>query len=189
MSKTAIGFITFFGIAALLVVMLGMTYFKYANMKAGFETSIESKKDSTENALASFSSKAKDILSAAKIGIDAQTKIIERANQARYGGEGSKAVVQFITEQNLAIPSEYITKLQVVIDDGREEFKQGQDELLDQCRAYKLQLKQPWSGFWLNLAGAPSADFDMTYNCDIVSNSYAADAMKTKRAEALDLSL
>ena len=80
-------------------------------------------------------------------------------------------------------------KLATAVDDGREDFKQGQDELRDQCRAYQFQLKKPWSGMWLRFANAPSSDFDMTYNCVLVSNEYASDAMKTKRAEALDLSL
>jgi hypothetical protein len=189
MNKTAMA-----AVAILLVVLggfgiLASSYFHYANMKAAFETSIPAKKSSSEAQMAAFTSKAQDILAVARIDLAAQTSIIQKSNEARYGGEGSKAVLQFIKEQNFPINNEILMKLAVAVDDGRDEFKQIQDELLDQCRAYKFQLKKPYSGMWLRFANAPSSDFDMKYNCDVVSNAYTAEAMKTHRAEALDLKL
>lgn len=43
----------------------------------------------------------------------------------------------------------------VIVEAGRDEWKNLQTKILDQCVAYETLRNQFWSGLWLRLAGYP----------------------------------
>lgn len=161
------------------------TYFSYANQGATVENTLDAKYDDNKNVMAGFSTKVKEIAQAAKLGTDAQAKLIETANKSRYGADGSKATMQFIQEQNPNIDPSLYKQLQQVIEAERTRFTQSQTEMLDIRRSYKTMLDKPYSGFWLRLAGFPKVDLK---KYEIVINDYTNDAFTTHRAESIDLS-
>lgn len=161
------------------------SYFHYANLGAETENTLITKQDDNKNVMASYSTKIKEIAQAAKLGVDAQTNLIKIANEARYGEGSSKAVMQWIQEQNPNIDTTLYQKLQQVIDAERTRFANEQTTMLDIRRTYKVMLDKPYSGFWLNVAGYPKINFK---DFDVVINDYTETAYQTKKAESIDLS-
>lgn len=161
------------------------SYFSYANQGATIENTLDAKYEDNKNVMAGFSTKVKEIAQAAKLGVDAQAKLIEMANKSRYGADGSKATMQFIQEQNPNVDPSLYRTLQQVIESERTRFTNAQTEMLDIRRTYKTMLDKPYSGFWLHLAGYPKVDLK---KYEIVINDYTNAAFTTHRAEAIDLS-
>jgi hypothetical protein len=72
-----------------------------------------------------------------------------------------------------------------VIEAFRNEFKNSQTALLDQCRNYETLRGNVWSGFWMARAGYPKRDIDKM--CTIVSTAKAAQTFDTKRDTGIQL--
>ena len=85
-------------------------------------------------------------------------EIISETFQGRYGAEGSKAVFQWIQEENPQVDSSLYKNIQVTIEAGRNEFTVAQTQLLDVKRSYETNLGYLWKGFWLKIAGYPKLD-------------------------------
>jgi len=184
-----------FGAVALILVFLLIalggsllfgitTYFSFANKGIAIENTLDAKYEDNKNVMAGFSTKVKEIAQVAKMSADAQGKLIELANKSRYGEEGSRAAFQFFQEQNPNVDTTLFRNLQQVIESERTRFSVAQTEMLDIKRSYKTMLDQPYSGFWLKLAGLPKTNLD---KYTIVINDYTNSAFETKRAEAIDL--
>lgn len=178
-------------LAFLLIVFGGAlffgitTYFSFANKGIAIENTLDAKYEDNKNVMAGFSTKVKEIAQVAKMSADAQGKLIELANKSRYGEEGSKSAMTFIQEQNPNLDTELYKNLQQVIEAERTRFTNAQTEMLDIKRTYKTMLDQPYSGFWLNLAGLPKINLS---KFEIVINDYTDKSFTTKRAEAIELS-
>ena len=84
--------------------------------------------------------------------------VIEATFQGRYGQDGSKAVFQFIQENNLNLDPQLYRQIQQVMEAGRNDFQMSQKQLIDVKRGYEVQLQQFWSGLWLGFAGYPKVD-------------------------------
>jgi hypothetical protein len=93
----------------------------------------------------------------------------------RYGEKGSQATWQWLKEQNPTLDVSAYTKIQQIIESGRNEFQNAQTTLLDKKRVYQTQLGYLWTGFWLRTAGYPKIDLS---KYDVVSNDYASEAFK-----------
>lgn len=188
--KSQSGFIALV-LAFFMVVLVGgvifgvTTYFNFANKGIAIENTLDAKYEDNKNVMAGFSTKVKEIAQVANMSATAQGKLIELANKSRYGADGSKATMQFFQEQNPNIDSTLFRNLQQVIESERTRFSNAQTEMLDIKRTYKTMLDQPYSGFWLRLAGLPKTNLD---KYTIVINDYTNAAFETKRAEAIDLS-
>lgn len=178
-------------VALLLVLIVGAVgffvtnYFSYANTGARLENALQAKQDENKVIMGNFSTSIKEIAQTARMSVDAQTKLIEMANQSRYGQDGSKATMQFFQEQNPTADVTIYNRLAQTIQSERTRFEESQKEMRDQSRAYKTLVDQPYSGFWLRLAGYPKINFK---DFDVVTNDYTDQAFKTKHAEAIDLS-
>lgn len=175
--------------ATFLVVFLSIifivgNYFNYANLGATTENMLITKRDDNKNVMAGYSTKVREIAQAAKLGVDAQTKLIKLANESRYGENGSQATIQFLQEQNPTVDTQLYKQLQQVIEAERTRFTNAQTEMLDIRNQYKTMLDKPYSKFWLTFAGYPKINFS---DFDIIINNYTENAYTTKRAEAIDL--
>lgn len=168
----------------LFVVFVVGNYFNYANLGATTENLLITKRDDNKNVMAGYSTKVKEIAQAARLGVDAQAKLIELANESRYGGDGSKAAISFIQEQNPTADTQLYKQLQQVIEAERTRFTNAQTEMLDIRNQYKTMTDKPYSKFWLSIAGYPKINFK---DFDVIINDYTNTAFETKRAEAIDL--
>jgi hypothetical protein len=90
-----------------------------------------------------------------------------------------------LREQNPQLDPSMYKKIQQVIESFRDEFKQSQTQLLDQCRNYETLRGNVWSGMWLSFAGYPKRDIEKM--CTIVSTDKAAKTFETKRDTGIQL--
>lgn len=77
---------------------------------------------------------------------------ITAANTGRYGADGSKAMMQWIKEQNPTIDASIFKKIMVAAESGYAKFAAAQRKKIDMARVYKnaIETKQQipvWGGF------------------------------------------
>lgn len=149
-------------IALLAVICIG-TAIKYHNMGVQSETRLNIAQDSSKVVLDSTFATVRDIAKVPQMYADDLKAVIDATFKGRYGDDGSKAVFQFIQEQNHQLDPEMYRKIQQAIESGRAEFKVSQQIVVDVKRNYEAQLSYAWSGFWLNLTGFPKVDLN-SYN-------------------------
>lgn len=182
MNKTITFVAAMFGVVTVAFLILFATaYISASNDGVRFEATIKAKYQNAQNIRANYGQK---VLEAAQVpGMYKQDlkEITDSAITNRYGAEGSKAVFQFIKEQNPTIDASMYTKIQQIIEAGRDEFKNSQAMVLDARAVYETQLGLFWKGFWLKMAGFPKVDLD-TYNPVITAD--VQKSFETKREAA-----
>lgn len=111
-------------------------------------------------------------------------KLTKAAISGRYGSEGSKAVFQFIQEQNPTVSADLYSKVQTVIEAGRNSFEADQKVLLDKKRIYQNNLNTFPNVFIAKFLGFPKIDLD---KIDIVTSNRTEKAFDTKKDESIKL--
>ena len=111
-------------------------------------------------------------------------KLYDGAITARYGEEGSKAMFQWIREQNPNLDVAVYTKLQTVIESGRVSFEADQKQLIDKKRVYEVLLRSNRALFVNWILKFPKIDLT---KYDIVISEATSDAFETKRADEVKL--
>ena len=112
--------------------------------------------------------------------------------EARYGAGGSKAVMQWITENNQAgVSQEQLVAINRQIQAGRQGFSGSQTRLLDVCRGYENLQRRPYSGMWMSITGYPSYEYNSEGGngklCRAVTSAGANKAFETGVEDALDI--
>lgn len=170
-------------IAALVaIVSVGagvlIAYVNYNNDAEALETAIEVQYKGNQSELANYGLK---VVEAAKVSDkmkDALTEVATAAIQGRYGTEGSKAVFQWIQEQNPTVSPELYVQLQRIIEAGRTKFDNSQKLLLDKCGTYQNMRKQIPSKWFLSFAGFPKLG-SLEKICTPITSEHARDAFNT----------
>lgn len=150
------------GIILSLVVGAGLvgvvSYVKYANLGNTSEAGLDATWTNNQNILGQYTLKVNEIAQVPGMYTDDLKSVLAAELSSRYGAEGSKATFQFIKEHAVNFDSSMYTKIQQVMESGRDEFQVAQTRLIDQKRIYNENLGNVWSGFWLKLAGYPKVD-------------------------------
>lgn len=181
----AVGLILGLTFAGFLVVAVAGSYISFANQGNRLEVAIKAKYADNENVYASGTQKIVEIAQVPAMYVEDIAKVTTAAISGRYGADGSKAVFQMLKEQNPQLDASMYKKIQQVIESFRDEFKNSQTALLDQCRNYETLRGNVWSGLWLGFAGYPK--MDITKMCTIVSTDKAAKTFETKRDSGVQL--
>jgi len=177
-SGIILGFFLIVGIVAL------SSYISWANYGNRQEQALDAQYQDNQNILAQYTTKITEMVQVPEMYRDDLEKIIKDTFSGRYGADGSKAIVQFIKEQNLNLDPSMYKEIQTQIIAGRDKFENSQSILLDERRSYKTQLGNVWSGFWLRLAGYPKVDLA---KFDPVINEHTEKAFASKKDEGLQL--
>jgi hypothetical protein len=111
-------------------------------------------------------------------------EIYQAAITGRYGASGSQAAMQWIKEQNPTIDSATYTKLQAMIEAGRNEFEAEQKQLIDRKREYEVFLGSTTALFVNPLFGFPRIDLS---KYDIVTSSRTEKAFEEKKDDEIKL--
>lgn len=170
-------------VVIMLVIGIGSTVFSvgsyvhYANLGTDYTQWINKYDQNSQNVRSSTALKIKEIAKVPEMYVSDLQKIIKDTFQGRYGENGSQATFQWIKEQNLPLDSSMYTKIQNVIDAGRNEFKLSQTQKIDVCTEYQRQLGYVWSGFWLKLTGHT---YDgVADKCKVVLDDSTIEVFKT----------
>jgi hypothetical protein len=177
----ALGMLALFGtIIAICIV----SYISAHNTGNRLENQVKATYTNNQNILAQYSNKIAEAAQIPAMQKDDLKEVVTEALSARYGEDGSKALFQFIQEQNPQIDSAVYTKLQQMIEAGRKDFERAQTALIDQKRVYETKLGSFWGGMWMRMAGYPKADLD---EYKIVTNARTDDAFESGQEEAIKL--
>jgi hypothetical protein len=133
------------------------TNYNYGN-KA--ENTIKAEYSNLKNILGQYSIKVSEAAQIPAMQRDDVTQVIESALSARYGSDGSRAMFQWIQEQNPSLDPKVYLELQNIIVAGRNEYQNSQTKFIDTKRVYETNLGYLWKGFWLKVAGYPKIDLD-----------------------------
>jgi hypothetical protein len=160
MSKTMMSIIGVVLLLAAIVVGCFASYISANNYGARVEAQLRAEHSNNQNILASYTQKVKEAAQVPGMMTEDLSKVTREAIQGRYGPDGSKAVFQWLKEQNPQLDSKLYVKLQQIIESGRDEFKIGQTRMLDVKRQYETNLGLFWTGTWMRLAGFPKEDLN-----------------------------
>lgn len=172
------------GIIGVIVLVTVGSYVSNYNYGNTAEKEIVAQYDNMRNILAQYSLKVAEAAQVPAMQREDVKKITREAMTGRYGAEGSKAVFQWIQEQNPQINSEVYTQIQRLIEAGRNKFENAQTKFIDTKRTYETNLGYLWKGFWLRMAGYPKLKLD---DYAIISSDHANEAFETKVDKGLQL--
>lgn len=161
-----------------------VSYISAYNTANRMERSIVATDENNRNILAQYGNRVAEAAQVPAMQRDDLTAVVTAALEGRYGEDGSRAVFQFIQEQNPQIDSTVYVQLQRMIEAGRIEFAAAQTKLVDQKRIYETSLGSFWQGTWMSVAGYPRIDLD---EYQIVSTARADQAFETGIEEPMQL--
>lgn len=168
-----------------LVVVFGFGYVGFSNDANRYEVAIKAKYDDNRNIYDNGWKKVKEISQVPDMYQDDLKKLYQASLTARYGSEGSKAVFQFIKEQNPNLSPDLYLKVQQTIEGFRNEFSANQTRLVSQKQAYMEYLTATTGGRFYNMIGKyPRIDMD---KYSIVTSDQTEQDFQTKRAEPLKI--
>lgn len=161
-----------------------VSYISAYNTANRLEQQIQATYEDNQNVLAQYSNRIAEAAQVPAMQRDDLKEVVTAALDARYGDEGSKAMFQWIQEQNPTIDSTVYVELQRIIVAGRQDFQTAQTRLIDQKRVYETALGSFWQGTWMGVAGYPRIDLA---EFRIVTNARTEEAFGTGQEEAIQL--
>lgn len=175
------------GVALLALVAFAIAYIGASNSANQMEQGIKAAHADSRNVLGQHAPKIKEALGVTKIQAGALEDIITGANTSRYGTDGSKAMTQFIVEQNPNLDQSNYARVITMIEAGRNDFQRAQTAKIDRLRAYDTARGSIPSGFFMRMAGYPTPEFVAAHYDRIVVSGHADGAFQTGIDDGVDL--
>ena len=169
------------------LLFLGITVFSVIGINNDLvsqEQGLEAQYKENQNNYDNFTKKVVEVAQVPSMMRDDLEKITKAAISGRYGANGSKAVFQFIKEQNPNVSPEIYIKIQQVIDAGRTSFEAEQKMLLDKKRLYLTDLNSFPTNVVAHALGFPKIDLS---KIDIVTSDRTEGAFNTKKDKPINL--
>jgi hypothetical protein len=167
-----------------IVGVLAVSYISAYNTANRLEQRIQATYVDNQNVLAQYSNRIAEAAQIPAMQRDDLAEVVTAALDARYGEDGSQAMIQWIQEQNPTIDSTVYVELQRIISAGRQDFQTAQTRLIDQKRVYETAMGSFWQGTWMGLAGYPRINLD---DFGIVTNARTDEVFSTGQEEAIQL--
>jgi hypothetical protein len=139
------------------VIVVG-AYFSASNYGVQAEAGLEAVWTNNQNILGQYTLKVQEVASIPAMYKDDLKEVMAKELSSRYGAEGSKANMQWIKEHSVNFDSTLYTKIQQVIEAGRNEFQNAQTRLIDVKRVYVTALGTVPRSWFLSMAGFPKVD-------------------------------
>lgn len=182
--SAAIVMLSILGILVTLIFVGLGSYVSNANYGNEAETGIKASYRDNQNILGQYSLKVKEAAKVSDKYSESITKFVTDSMTGRYGDSGSKAQWQWIQENIPQFDASMFTKIQQIIEAGRNEFQLAQTTLLDKCRIYETNRGYLWKGMWLKFAGYPKLDVEKM--CTPITSEHAREAYATGIDKGVD---
>ena len=185
MSKFLAAGLSLVGVFIFSVLLHVFGYVGFSNDANKFEVDIKAKYADNKNVYDNGWKKVKEAAQVPDLQVEALQKVYATTMQGRYGADGSKALFQFIKEQNPVIDQTTFIKIQQDIEAFRNEFQSNQTRLVSRKQAYETFLTATTSGRFYNMVGS-YPHIDLT-KFDIVTSEKTEKDFDTKKSEPLSL--
>jgi len=173
-----------FGFVAVTGLMVGGWLININNTCVRYEQTIPTQFQQNKNIYDNYFKKVKEAAQVPDAYIEGLKQVFDSAMKGRYGEEGSRAVFQWIQEQNPRVDPIVYKKIQDIIEAGRNEFAASQRTLLDIKNSYGLYRK-PFPTSWaVKKLGYPAIDLD---KYDIVTSQQTDDDFNSKKSDPIKL--
>lgn len=148
------------------------------------EAGIKAQYTQNQNNYDNYWKKLKESAQVPDMYTDDMRKVYDAAMSGRYGGDGSKAVMQWIKEQNPQVDASIYRQIQQTIEAGRASFEADQKALIDKKRVYEAGLEVFPSNLVASALGFPRVDLD---SFGIVTSAETKQAFETGESEPVKL--
>lgn len=125
-----------FAILLVLAIVVVIAFISFNNTAVRSENGIVAQYEQNKNNYDNFFKQLKEAAQVPDMYVQDLRKVWDDAMRGRYGADGSKAVFQWIQEQNPQVSPELYLKLQTIIVAGRNRFEADQKMLIDKQREY-----------------------------------------------------
>lgn len=166
------------GAVVALIIGVWVNYVGAYNYGNTQENRIIAEHKNLENVLGQYSLKVAEAAQVPEMYRDDMKDVVGMALEGRYGPDGSKAVFQWLKEDNspARLDSTLYVKIQQIIEAGRNEYQNQQTRFIDIKRGYVTSLGYFWKGFWLKQAGYPKIDLK---KYETTTSDFASEALST----------
>jgi len=180
MSTKLITLLAVGGVLFFFVVGFIGAVFSFRSDAIRMETTIQAQYDQNRNNYDNMWKRFKEMAQVNERYADDLKKIYDSAMQGRYGEDGSKAMFQWIQEQNPNLDASIYSKLQQTIESGRVSFAADQKQLVDKKREYETLLRSNRALFINWLLAFPKIDLD---KYSIVTSEATEKAFEDKKVD------
>ena len=139
---------------ALLVAVPVVSYISNANEGNRTEVRLEAEYENLQNILSQYTLKVGEAAQVPKMRADDLKGILKAAFEGD-GNDAVKAIFGLGQGQAVMQADGVYTKVQAMIEAGRNEFQNAQTRFLDIKATYVANLGYVWKGMWLGIAGYP----------------------------------
>ena len=179
---TALAFLVIIVVFGSLITLEILSYY---NEAVQLETLIKAQYDQNKNNYTKMFNSFVESSQIPKMYIDGLKEVYDSALKGRYGKDGSKAIFNWIREQNPQVDSKVYTKIQTLIEVNRNEFESNQKSLVDKKQIYEAYLRQQPRGMFLSILGFPKIDLN---TFAIVTSDQTEKVFEEKKAGPIILS-
>lgn len=159
-SAAVVALVGVVGLILAAAVTVAVMYFSASNYGVKAEASLAAVWENNQNILGNYTLKVQEIASVPEMYKNDLKEVLQAEFTGRYGADGSKATMQWIHERANTFDSTMYTKIQQVIEAGRNEFQAAQTRLVDEKRAYVTELGTVPRSWFLSMAGFPRVDLN-----------------------------
>lgn len=167
---------------AAIMSLTFLTYMSSNNTAVSYETEIEAIHTNMSNIYGSYEKTLFEAVQVNNMAKDHVKEVLQAAIQGRYGSDGAKQLFLSIQESNPNVDPSLYQTLQNIIRAGNKDFSNEQTRMIDAIKEYKKSLKKVPFGWFMQIAGFPSIDFD---DYKVVTTQATTESLETGIAKPL----
>lgn len=163
-------------VAAIVAIGVSSAY-SAASTGNRLEKRIIAQYEQNQNSLSKMSNQVAEAAQVPGIARDDLVVVIKAGIEGRYGPNGSSAMFQAMKEAYPGnLDSKLYTRIQDLIESGRNDFAAEQQKLISIKQVYDTALGSPWQGMWLSIVGYPKINLD---DYKIIKSDYSNNSFGT----------
>lgn len=154
--SAAVAILGFLSLVLVGCLIFGGMVISKRNSFVRVENNITTSYDESKNVHSNYVLRIQEMAQVPKMATKQLAELVKASNEGRYGADGSKAVFQFLKEQNPNIPDSLFTNIQKEMVGGRLDFQSKITRVIDNKKVAYNMLDDTIGGFILkDILGMP----------------------------------